>query len=87
MAEPSSTMIAARFYEPGKPLEVEQVPVPGHWGLADPTRTGGVLAGPQQPDARPAALRARPHRPHLVGPPHRPVDHTAARAAGRDGKR
>lgn len=28
MAEPSSTMIAARFYEPGKPLEVEQVPVP-----------------------------------------------------------
>ena len=28
MAEPKSTMTAARFHEPGKPLLVEEVPVP-----------------------------------------------------------
>jgi len=28
MAEPKSTMTAARFHEPGKPLVVEEVPVP-----------------------------------------------------------
>ena len=46
----------------------QEVPCPEHWGgfLVD-ARDGRVLAGPAQPDARPAALH--PHRQRLVPDP------------------
>ena len=54
--------------------DLDEVPLPGHWGgWRIRPGAGGVLAGPARPDARPAALRGRRHRPHLEGHPPRPV--------------
>ena len=57
-----------------------EVPLPPHWGgwRIGPDEVE-FWQGRQQPHARPAALRAEPHRPHLAGAPARAVSTIADR--------